>query len=260
MRGLRPCSRVPSSVEALVLGLELGGAWVRGYDGAIMASDPKHADSAGVFERLGRRFEAGEVLYREGDPANVAYLVDDGRVRLVKRLGGTERGLRVVRRGDLFGEEALLPEARRDVDALSLTAVKLVAFDGDSLRTLLSEHPSLGAELVKRLVLRAKQAEDRIQISMLRDSQTKVVMGLMRAAHGVAGAQSGPLTLELSPLELSARVGLDVEAVKRTVQRLTEADYVRVSEEALEIPNLEALQELYGLLEAGEEIVGGDPR
>lgn len=225
-----------------------------------MASDPKTADSAGVFERLGRSFEAGEVLYREGDAADVAYLIDDGRVRLVKRLGGSERGLRLARPGDLLGEEALIPDQKRDADAISLTFVKLLAFDSTSLPSLLADYPTLGAELVTRLVLRAKQAEDRIQISMLRDSQTKVVLGLMRAAHSLARVEKGPLVLELSPLELSARVGLDVDAVKRTVQQLTEADYVRVSEEALEIPDLEALQELYGLLEASEEIVGGDSR
>ena len=55
-----------------------------------------------------RRFEAGELLYREGDPGTNAFLLEDGRVRLIKRVRGVERSLMVLKPGDLFGESALI--------------------------------------------------------------------------------------------------------------------------------------------------------
>jgi transposase len=57
-------------------------------------------------------------------------------------------------------------------------------------------------------------------------------------------------------MELSSRVGLDVEAVKRGVQRLREGQYVKVVDERLEIVDLEALKRLYGLLGLKDEIRG----
>lgn len=226
-----------------------------------MASESRAAFSDGVFERLGRHFAAGEVVFRDGDAAHCAYVLEEGRVRVLKRIAGAERGLRVLGRGDLFGEEGLLDGAQHSSTAISLVPSRAISLDSNALESVLAELPSLGAHLVRQLVLRSRESEERIQISMLRDVQSKVVLGLLRAVRAdSAGSAPEATSLKLSPLELSARVGLDVEAVKRTVQQLRESDYLRVSEETLEIPDLEALRELYGLLETGEEIIGGSQR
>ncbi len=222
-----------------------------------MSSNPQAADSAGNLQGHEHRFEAGEVIYRDGDTADRAYFIDEGRVRIFKRIGGAERGLQVLGTGELFGQEALLPDTKRTATAISLTQVLAVAFDNDSLEQLLADSPKTGARLVERLALRASEAEERMQISMLRDSQARVILALVRSAQALGGAREGARVLRLSPLELSSRVGLDVDAVKRAVQQLHDNDYLRISEESLEIPDLEALQELYGLLETGEEILGG---
>jgi DNA-binding transcriptional regulator LsrR (DeoR family) len=57
-------------------------------------------------------------------------------------------------------------------------------------------------------------------------------------------------------MELSARVGLDVDTVKRNVQQLRTSGYVRIEGEEIQIPDVEALRELRRLLEMKDEIVG----
>jgi hypothetical protein len=57
-------------------------------------------------------------------------------------------------------------------------------------------------------------------------------------------------------MELSTRVGVDVDTVKRAVQQLREGQYVRVAEERLEIPDLDALRRLYSLLGVKDELRG----
>jgi hypothetical protein len=69
-------------------------------------------------------------------------------------------------------------------------------------------------------------------------------------------APNGAASFAISPMELSTRVGLDVDTVKRTVQQLREGQYLRVSDERLEIPDLEALRRLYSLLGLKDEIRG----
>ncbi len=203
-----------------------------------------------------RSFEPGEVIYREDDPAELAYWLEQGRVRVFKRVGGSERALRVLGDGDVFGDDALLPNAKRQATAVALTAGTALAFDRDSLTKLLTNRPDLAGALVERLARRARAAEERIQISMLRDSQSKVVLGLLRAAQSLPEPNPSP-SLPLSPLELSVRIGLDVDTVKRAMHQLKEAGYVKVAEERVEISDLSTLQELYGLLETSDEILGG---
>jgi hypothetical protein len=57
-------------------------------------------------------------------------------------------------------------------------------------------------------------------------------------------------------MELSTRIGLDVDTVKRAVQQLREGQYLKVSDERLEVPDLEAMRRLYGLLGIKDEIRG----
>ncbi len=58
----------------------------------------------------------------------------------------------------------------------------------------------------------------------------------------------------ISPVELSTRVGLDVEAVKSAVQRLRDRNYLRIAGERIEIPDVEALRQLQVLLGTKDEL------
>jgi len=207
--------------------------------------------------RFGRRFEAGDVIFREGDQAHEAYLLEEGRVRLIKRVRGLERSLMVLRPGDLFGESALLTGARRSSTAIALSPVLALSLDQTTLHGLLEKNPLVASRVVKQLVRRLRDAEDQIEVMMLSDVQSKIVNALLKLAqqHGEDGGNAG-VALSISPMELATRVGLDVDTVKRGVQQLREGSYVRVSDERLEIPDLDALEKLYGLLGLGDEIRG----
>lgn len=205
-------------------------------------------------------FAPGEIVYKQGDPAEIAYFVEEGRVRIFTRVGGLERNLRIVGTAGLFGDAALAPPSQYDGTAICVDRARVIAFDLGSLPGLVREAPVIGAKLVVRLAERAREAEERIEISMLRDSQLRVVVGLLRAARSKSAATEGPAALNITPLELSARVGLDVTAVKRAVHQLREAQYVQIIDERLTILDLGALTQLQGLLETGEEIQGGERR
>jgi CRP-like cAMP-binding protein len=208
--------------------------------------------------RFGRRFQAGEVIFREGEMGTEAYLLEEGRVRLIKKVRGTERSLMVLKPGDLFGESALLLGASRSSTAIALSAGVALALDQTTLQNLLEHNPAVASRIVKQLVRRLRDAEDQIEIMMLTDTQSKVVSALLKLAQQAreTSAPNGAAAFAISPMELSTRVGLDVDTVKRTVQQLREGQYLRVTDERLEIPDIDALRRLYGLLGLKDEIRG----
>ena len=205
-----------------------------------------------LLEQYGRSFAQGEVLFREGDPATDAYLLHGGRVRLLKRVRMVERSLSVLKAGDLFGEGALLDGALRTSTAVALGEGLALVLDRAALRQILERFPSLSERILTQLVRRLRDAEDQIEVLMLRDTQSKVISALLKMSRATAG----PADLLVSPVELSSRVGLDVETVKRAVQRLRDQQYVKIVGERVEIPDLEALRRLYGLLGSKEELRG----
>lgn len=225
-----------------------------------LADAPPSSRGAGsdrLHARFGRRFEPGEVLFREGDEGQVAYLLEEGRVRLIKRVRGVERSLMVLKPGDLFGESALLTGAPRSSTAIALTSGLVLSLDQPTLQSLLERNSAVALRLVKQLVRRLRDAEDQIEIMMLSDTQSKVVSALLKLAqHHHEPAHEGPVAFGVSPMELSTRVGLDVDTVKRVVQELREGQYLRVTDEKLEVPDLDALRRLFALLGMKDEIRG----
>jgi len=225
---------------------------------ADSAPDPKTPPPR--IERFARRFAAGELVFRDGDSAGEAFLLQEGRVRLLKRVGAMERSLRVLGPGDLFGESALVPGTPHNSTAVALSAGSALVLDQETFQHVLTGNPSVGSRVLQQLIRRLRDAEDQIEILMVRDRQSKVAVALVKLARQVAGtieSSDGPLALDVSPMDLSSRVGLDVDAVKRAVSQLRESGYVRIAEEKLVIENLDALAELVGLLAVKDQIVGG---
>jgi CRP-like cAMP-binding protein len=230
----------------------------------VTDTGPGNEAQARLLSRYGRRFSAGTVLFRDGEPATEAFLLQDGRVRLLKQAGRMERSLRVVRPGDLFGESALLRGAARSSTAVALDDVVTLAFDHATFEQVLATSPEVAGRVLNQLIRRMRDAEDQIEILMLRDGQSKVVVALMKFAQqeqlaGYAeGTRDAPgqISLTLSPLELSAQVGLDVDTVKRIVAQLRETGHIRIQDERVEVPNLDSLRDLYSLLGIKDQLRG----
>ncbi|HEX9294365.1 MAG TPA: Crp/Fnr family transcriptional regulator [Polyangiaceae bacterium] len=211
-----------------------------------------------LLQRFGKRFTSGQVIFREGDFGTEAFLLQEGRVRLIKRVRAVERSLMVLRPGDLFGESALLVGAARSSTAIALSDGAALALDHATFQSLLENNRSVASRIVQQLVRRLRDAEDQIEIMMLRDNQSKIVNALLKLAQQTQPEGKGAALLQISPMELSTRVGLDVETVKRGVQKLREGQYLRVVEEKVEIPDVDSLRRLFALLGLKDEIHGSE--
>jgi CRP-like cAMP-binding protein len=208
--------------------------------------------------RFGRSFAAGEVVFRDGEAGTEAYLLQKGRVRLLKQVGALERSLRVLRPGDLFGESALVPGATRNSTAVALDDATVLALDQGAFHQVITSNPEIGARVAEQIARRLRDAEDQVEILMVHGTQTKMVVALLKLAERDRATASGPIALNVSPLELSAQVGLDVDTVRSNVSRLREAGYLSIIDERIEVPDVDALRELYGLLQVKGRISGAD--
>jgi CRP-like cAMP-binding protein len=224
----------------------------------MAVNDLGKAERELLFERFGRSYPAGDTIYDEGEPAEQCFLLQDGRVRLVKKIRGAERSLTVLKPGDLFGEDALLARTERSASAVALVDVQVLALDRTTFGVLLAGNPEVASRLVEQLVRRLRHAEEQLENAMLRDQPSRVVNTLLRLASGLEASPEG-YVITISPLELSSRVGLDVDTVKKSVQQLRDGGYLRIADEKVILPDLDALRQLYQLLGMKEDVRGGFP-
>ena len=83
--------------------------------------------------------QAGEVLFREGDPADELYVLQSGRLEVFTD-GFEEEPLRVLLRGAVVGELALLTESPRSASVRARRDSTLLELSRASFDALLSEH------------------------------------------------------------------------------------------------------------------------
>ncbi|MCS6856719.1 MAG: Crp/Fnr family transcriptional regulator [Sandaracinaceae bacterium] len=205
-----------------------------------LGQDERHR----LFERFGQQHRSGQIIYTEGSDAQHCYLIHSGRVRLTKKVGGTEHGLLIVRGGGLFGEEALLPNTKRNASAMALSDVQLLALDRATLLSLFYARFEVALRFMEQLIIRIRLIEEQLENAWLQDPPLRVLNTLIHAAS----ASEGKSLVNLSPMELASRAGIDVDMVKRTVLQLREAGYLRIAGEEIEIEDLQSLQELFELL------------
>ncbi len=109
-----------------------------------------------------REFKAGEIIFREGDdPKGEAFLVHIGQVEVRKVVGGEERLLRTLGKGELLGELALFRSAPRSATAVAAEAVTLMVIPANRLDHMVRSNPALAVALIKDLASRMLAAEER---------------------------------------------------------------------------------------------------
>ena len=98
------------------------------------------------------QFDAGQVIFHEGDVFSVFYLIGSGMVAL--ELASSEHVLRVqtLYAGDELDWSALLPHAGKHFQARALSPVTALAFEGEQLLASFKTDPEFGLAFMLRLM------------------------------------------------------------------------------------------------------------
>ncbi|MEP7132552.1 MAG: cyclic nucleotide-binding domain-containing protein, partial [Acidobacteriota bacterium] len=96
-----------------------------------------------------RRYPAGALLFREGDPGETLYAVARGRVRISRHIAGGEEALAILGPGEIFGEMAVLDSASsgRSADARAHEETVLLELRRDRFEGLEKSDPEGCADL-----------------------------------------------------------------------------------------------------------------
>ncbi len=108
-----------------------------------------------------RTFRPGDVIFRQGDPADgEAYLVHQGTVEVRRSLDGEERILRTLGMGDLLGEVALFRQGPHSATAVALEQVILLVIPADRLEHIVLTNPELAIALIRQLARMAARDDN----------------------------------------------------------------------------------------------------
>jgi CRP-like cAMP-binding protein len=97
------------------------------------------------------RLPAGKEIYREGAPADSAYVVAKGRVNLTRDRNGEQVVVSSVGPGAILGEFALISSTHRLTGAVAATDAEIMRLNRKLFRRILEEYPDAALALQRRI-------------------------------------------------------------------------------------------------------------
>jgi CRP-like cAMP-binding protein len=99
-------------------------------------------------------FDAHQVIFREGEPAECVYLVVSGNVSLQVCAENTgSKHIVDVGPGELLGWSSLTCHRRFAATAVALTRTQMIRIDAERLQAICDEDPEFGYEFMRRAML-----------------------------------------------------------------------------------------------------------
>ena len=99
-----------------------------------------------------QNYKSGEVIFKEGEQSNAAYLVVSGKVRIVKGLDTAgAKDIAVVGAGQYVGEMGAIDEVPRSASAVAESAVACLPVTPEAFLYMLRRNPEESIDLLKIL-------------------------------------------------------------------------------------------------------------
>jgi CRP-like cAMP-binding protein len=111
---------------------------------------------------LGKVYQDGEVIIRQGDVGDCMYVIQEGHVEVVIERDSEEVHLAVRGEGDFFGEMAIFDREVRSATIRALGPVRVLTVDRRNFLRRIQADPSLAFHVVETLSLRVRELDNEV--------------------------------------------------------------------------------------------------
>ena len=111
---------------------------------------------------LGKEYQDGEVIVRQGDVGNCMFIIQEGEVEAVAEADGKELRLRTMGPNEFFGEMALFEKETRTATIRAIRPTRTLTVDKKNFLGGIHEDPSLAFRIVQTMSHRIRDLTDRL--------------------------------------------------------------------------------------------------
>jgi uncharacterized protein len=111
---------------------------------------------------LGKVYGAGETIIRQGDAGDCMFVIQAGKVEVIREAGGKEICLNELGAGEFFGEMALFEKIPRAATVRAITEVRALTIDKKILLKKIHEDPSLAFRMMQTMSRRIRDLDEQL--------------------------------------------------------------------------------------------------
>ena len=108
---------------------------------------------------LGKMYQDGEVIVRQGEVGDCMYVIQEGQVEVVTDKDGTEVRLAVLGEREFFGEMAIFDREVRMATVRALGPVRVLTVDKKTFLRRIHKDPSLAYHIVQTMSQRVRELD-----------------------------------------------------------------------------------------------------
>jgi CRP-like cAMP-binding protein len=170
-----------------------------------------------------RVFEPGEVVVKEGEPGDCAYIILDGHCQVTRVVAGKKQNLRLLGPGEMFGEAAVLTQNPRLATVTALMETRVAVVDRSFLQDEM-ERTSLIALAIRAVASSFLDLNGQTAALLHDQALSKAVEQVLlelalRGRVEADGSRSIPWDVTLS--RVAGQSGLDAEAIQKRVLKVS---------------------------------------
>lgn len=196
-----------------------------------------------LFNKYGHVVDNGKVIFREGEEGDRMYIIQEGTVRISKKIGEKEYTLAVLEKGDFFGEMAIVNRVRRSATATAGETVKYLEFDRKGFLNMIEKNAKIALNIIDKLCKRLQQANN--QIHHLKNQNKRGLIALnLHYAFAEAGLFNAVLDKVKTIRDIALNLELSPDEVVTYIKEFQDKGIVRMDDTGITLVDSRQLNEL----------------
>jgi CRP/FNR family cyclic AMP-dependent transcriptional regulator len=191
------------------------------------------------------RLRRGDVLFREGDTGDEAYVVTAGKVKLGRTSSdGRDNLLAVIGPGQMFGELSLFDPGPRSATVTAVTDCTIQSLTHEEMLRWLAGRPEVARGLLAQLAGRLRRANDVVADLVFSDVPGRVAKALLDLSvrFGRPADDGIHVHHDLTQEELAQLVGASRETVNKALADFASRGWLRLESRSVVLLDVERLK------------------
>lgn len=184
---------------------------------------------------LQTEFARGELIFKEGSPANHIVYIREGFVKLSKKgIGGKDYILNISKAGAYLGINNLNKKSKQFyISATALTITKVCFIDIEKFRLLINKNCNFASEVISYIFEDEMNYYDRLVNNVQQQVPGRLASTLFYFRNNVYG--KNPFNLNITKVELAALIGTSRESVTRLLKEFQDEKIIKMDKSVIHI-------------------------
>jgi CRP-like cAMP-binding protein len=181
-----------------------------------------------------KAIKRGTTIFAKSDPGLSLFTICKGHVKLsVPSADGHEAVISLLKKGDIFGEIALIDDRPQSTDAIAITDCDLFVIGRRDFLPLLREQPDIALRLIGILCSRLREMMGQAENLMFRHLPSRLAKALLRLTENDTEARGR--TVSVSQNDLANIIGMARESTNKQLRDWERKKWLRLGRGAIVI-------------------------